>query len=499
MLVKRASGILMHITSLAGKFGIGDLGSDAYKFVDFLHDAGQNFWQILPLNYTCPEKGHSPYTSYSAFAGNPILISPDLLYEQGLIDRQTLREVPEFVSDKVEYNKASRYKNEILNRAFANFQNHKDKNNYESFKAENKFWLDDFAMFLALRQISPQKKWNKWPVKIRNRQKQALRTVSREYKHEIEKACFIQYIFYQQYTRLKKYANSKSISIIGDMPIYVSYDSSDLWAHANIFKLNRDKTQKFIAGVPPDYFSETGQLWGNPVYDWDKIKAQGYRWWLERIKHALKLYDIMRIDHFRGFVAYWQVPATHKTAQKGKWVPGPCDDFFRTLFARIPQAPIIAEDLGEITPDVREAVNKFAFPCMKVLHFGFDGDSVSNPHALHNHVKNSIAYTGTHDNNTTRGWFEKDISITQKKRLADYLGKKPKGNTITWDLIRLCMSSTAKIAIIPMQDILNLPAHARMNHPASTKGNWKWRLTKNKFPKTLTAKLKTITRTFGRC
>lgn len=479
MLRKRASGILMHITSLPSKYGIGDLGPVAYEFADFLRKAGQSYWQILPLNYTTAKTGYSPYNCFSAFAGNPLLISPELLYRDGLIQKNEIRNIPIHLwcaSDKVNYTVVSSYKFELLSAAFKRFNGASKFNDFDEFVRNNEFWLEDFAIFVSLKRKLGYKPWCKWPKGVRDRSKQAIKSAQRELRSDIERDRFLQYVFYRQYSGLKSYCERLGINVIGDLPIYVAYDSADAWAHPKMFKLTGAKKLKYKSGVPPDYFSRTGQLWGNPLYNWQYLENMDFAWWMERIKHNLGLYNLVRIDHFRGLIAYWQVPADQKTAIGGRWVKAPNKKFFATLFKRFPFAPIFVEDLGNITPDVREIIEEYSFPNIKVLQFGFDGDPKSNPHSPHNHIENSLVYTGTHDNNTTRGWFQNEATREQKKRLFDYLGRRVSVKDVHWGMIRLAMSSVSKVSIIPMQDVLGLPAEARMNNPAKTKDNWLWRM-----------------------
>jgi len=493
---KRASGILLHITSLPSKYGIGDLGPEAYKFADFLKKANQTYWQILPLNYTTPRTAHSPYSCLSAFAGNPLLISPELLYRGNLLKKSDIKDVPDFLRIGVDYARVTAYKKKLLQIAFERKRCAVKPPDFEMFIAQNSFWLDDFASFVVLQRHFGR--WNNWPADIRDRNKKALKAIKGQLREEIDQQFFLQYVFYQQWLDLKRYCNQNGIQIIGDIPIYVTFDSADVWSHPEIFKLSRARKPRYVAGVPPDYFSQSGQLWGNPVYDWQRLKDSDYSWWIHRIKHNLHLFDLVRIDHFRGFVAYWQIPANYKTAIHGKWTEGPKEDFFNVLFRHIPSAPIIAEDLGYINADVRQIVSKFAFPCMRVLQFGFDGDAGKNLHILHNHIENCVVYTGTHDNNTAKGWFSKEAKPEQKRRLFAYLGHKVSAKEVHWQLIRLAMSSMARIAIIPMQDVLGLGQEARMNRPATTKGNWRWRLRPGQITTAVASKLGELTQIYGR-
>ena len=498
MLRQRSSGVLMHITSVPSEFGIGDFGPATYKFVDFLKRARQSCWQTLPLNHTTPQTGHSPYSCFSAFAGNPLLISPVLLYRTGLLRKDDIARPPAFPADKVDFKKVSAHKRALLEIAFERFQTRPRPDDYQRFCAEHQAWLDPFATFVAIRRHLRRRTWGDWPAALRDRKPRALAAATEQLAESIERERFLQYVFYEQYLQLKNYCHDQGVQVIGDLPIYVTYDSADVWSHPEVFKLTRSKRPRFIAGVPPDYFSKTGQLWGNPVYDWDYSEKTGFDWWMQRMKHNLLLYDLVRIDHFRGLVAYWEIPASHKTAQRGRWVDAPSEQFLSTIFRRIPCAAVFAEDLGYITPDVREVIARYHLPCMKVLQFAFGGDPARNPHMPHNHVDNAIVYTGTHDNNTTRGWFDNDLSRTDRKRLSDYLGRRAAAKDISWQLMRLAMASVAKLAIIPLQDILGLGASARMNHPARIRGNWHWRLRAGRLGNPLADRLKRLAETHGR-
>jgi 4-alpha-glucanotransferase len=481
VLQQRSSGVLMHVTSLASPYGMGDLGPTAYAFIDFLCHAGQSAWQVLPLNYTTVARGSSPYNGISAFAMDPMLISIELLCREGLLDRTQLGEPPRFPPDQIDFVKVQSYKSPLLDAAFERFSIRSRPADYETFCRDHEAWLEPFAFFAAIKRHFPKRSWNDWPrtlkdLGLRSEAAGVYSLQSKVYSLSVERERFRQYVVYKQYRDLKRYAWEKGIQIIGDVPIYVTHDSADVWAHPDLFKLDSSGKPKLVSGVPPDYFSKTGQLWGNPVYDWQALERTGFEWWMQRLEHNLELFDMVRIDHFRGLVAYWEVPARHKTAMRGTWVSAPSDAFFRTLFRRLPSAAVFAEDLGYITADVREVVARYHLPCMRVMQFAFDGDAAHNPHMPHNHIANSIVYTGTHDNNTARGWFEDDMDEAQRKRFFDYLGHRVKSADIPWELMRLAMASIASLAVVPMQDVLGLGTGARMNHPAKTKGNWRWRM-----------------------
>lgn len=496
--MRRSSGVLLHITSLPSEYGIGDLGSGAFHFVDFLTQGNQTFWQVLPFNPTNPGAGNSPYFSLSAFAGNKLLISPEVMYQQGLLSKTDLNNAPEFPSARIDYGAVETYKENLFRKAYHAFLKDKRRYDYEKFCHENADWLEDFVSFVAFKEHFHGQVWSVWPAEIRDRQPEALNKLKNELAERMELERFLQFIFFQQWQRLREHCREHKLQIIGDIPYYVSYDSADVWTHPELFKLNHEKQSTFVAGVPPDYFSATGQLWGNPVYNWDVMQQSGYHWWIQRMKRLLNYFDMVRIDHFRGFVAYWEVAAGESTAINGKWVEAPAIDFFNTLLKTFPNLPIIAEDLGLITADVREVIQIFGFPGMRVLQFAFDDTLPKNPYAPHNHEKNSVIYTGTHDNNTTRGWFEHEISEETKKRIFAYLGREVPADAINWEFIRLAMMSVGKLVLIPMQDILGLGQDARMNFPATGEGNWQWRLQPGQIGPESGQKLGDLTKLYGR-
>lgn len=497
---KRASGILLHITSLPSAFGIGDLGPEAYRFVDFLEHAGQKCWQVLPLNPINPGAGNSPYNSPSAYAGNSLFISPELLEEDGLLSKSDLVSIPKFSKTQVDYQAVIFYKNELFNTAFRNFKNKGNdvEQSFSEFCSRNSNWLDDYALFKSLKSRFDQKIWTDWQKNIRDRQPDALRSFGEKLKEPIEYEKFLQFVFFQQWSKLKQYCEDHSVEIIGDVPYYVSLDSVEVWKNHSIFKLDEKGNPTQVAGVPPDYFSKTGQLWGNPVYRWDLLKEQDFQWWIQRIEHNLSMCHWIRIDHFRGFVGYWEVAAMEKTAINGTWVKAPAEDFLNSLLRKNPRLPIIAEDLGVITDDVKEIIQKFNLPGMKILLFAFDESLPRNPYAPHNHIQNCLIYTGTHDNNTIRGWFDEEASKETKARLFHYLGRKVKKEVIHWEFIRMALSSVADLAIIPMQDVLGLKSDAKMNKPGTANGNWKWRLQPDQITEALIQKLRAMTEIYGR-
>lgn len=491
---KRKSGVLLHITCLPSPFGIGDLGPGAYRFVNFLERSQQSVWQILPLNPTTI--GNSPYYSPSAFAGNPLLISPEKLIEDGYLDYNDIKYVPEFEGDHVEFGWVYRHKCGLFKKAFECFpSNHSD---YNEFCEKNKNWLDDYSIFAALKNHFGGKKWNEWPKPLKMREPDELDTWKEKLCEEIKFQKFLQFVFYRQWFQLKDYCNEKGIQIFGDIPIYVTLDSADAWANPEIFKLDSEKKPLVVAGVPPDYFSETGQLWGNPVYNWDRLQEDSFGWWMNRLSFNLEISDIVRIDHFRGFLGAWEVPANDETAVNGSWQSVPGANFFTEVFGRFPDASIVAEDLGYITPDVKEVMDKFDLPGMKLLIFAFDVGMSSNPYIPHNHVPNCVVYTGTHDCNTIRGWFENDSSEEDRARLFQYLGKECYVDEISWEMVRLAMMSTSRLVVIPMQDILGLGAESRMNFPGTLEGNWELRLNEELITYDLEDRLSEITCLFGR-
>ncbi|MGB6864751.1 MAG: 4-alpha-glucanotransferase [Candidatus Aminicenantaceae bacterium] len=495
---QRGSGVLLHITSLPSPYGIGDLGPGAYAFADFLAASKQRYWQVLPLNPTDLACANSPYHSFSAFAFNPLLISPDFLLEDGLLDPRDVGSLPIFSEESIDFRTVIPFKTRILFSAYERFKQRENKQCYEKFCEENVYWLDDYSLFVALKSRFRKRPWHKWPTEIKDRQRKAIDNMRADLTHEIRREKFLQYVFYKQWTSLKNYCNQKGIQVIGDIPIYVVHDSVDVWAHPELFKLDNNKKPYVVAGVPPDYFSNTGQLWGNPLYRWDVMQKRKYDWWVERMAHNLRLFDWVRIDHFRGFVGYWEIPAKEKTAIRGRWVKAPAIDFFKTIKQRFKPLPIVAEDLGIITPDVKEIMDLFDFPGMKVLLFAFGEDNPEHPYLPHTYRKNCLVYTGTHDNNTVQGWFNGEAKPEDKKRLFRTIGRFVPDKEIHWEFIRLGAMSMANTLIVPMQDILGLGVEARMNRPATKTGNWRWRLLPEQLTPALAQSLREITMTSGR-
>jgi len=496
---KRASGILLHISSLPSRFGVGDFGPEAYKFADFLVRAKQSYWQVLPLNPPIPiGNNYSPYNSSSAFAGNTLFISPEYLYKQGFLAKKDIQSNSAFCQANVNYRSVYSYKKKLFDTACECFEKYRKRTDYKRFCVDNVSWLEDHATFTALCQYFHNRSWDRWPIELREHRKASVQSAKTRLAREVNREKFVQYVFFRQWYDFKKYCNERNIRIIGDIPFYVAYQSADVWANPEVFKLTKTKKPRFIAGVPPDFFSRNGQLWNNPVYNWQALKKTGYKWWLRKVKHNLDLFDIVRLDHFRGFAAFWQVPAGSKTAKNGKWIPGPKEDFLNKLFKRFSLSRFIAEDLGYITTEVRELIKQYQLSCMKILIFGFDGDMSKNLHCPYNYISNSVVYTGTHDNNTVRGWLEKEAGIEQRKRLFDYIGHKVPDKRIHWELIRLAMSSVSNTVIVPMQDVLRLSEEARMNRPASLKGNWTWRLQKKDLKLPVAKSLAKMTEIYGR-
>jgi 4-alpha-glucanotransferase len=468
----RCSGILLHPTSLHGPYGIGDLGAGAYRFVDWLEANGQTIWQVLPLGPT--SYGDSPYQTLSAFAGNTNLISLDRLVEDGLLTKDDLADAPPFPANSVDYGWIGLFHNQKLASAWRTFSSGEDRSlqrEFERFVDENRFWLEDFALFAALKRQHRLRPWVEWESEFRRRDPSALVHASANFSQQVNAERFRQWLFNRQWKALKHYANAKGIRLFGDLPIFVAHDSADVWTHQREYELDAMGNPTVVAGVPPDYFSPTGQRWGNPLYRWDVMRDEGYRWWIERIKTSLQLVDYLRIDHFRGFEAYWQIPASEPTAVKGKWRQGPGAAFFRALEEALGELPIIAEDLGVITEPVEKLRDQFGLPGMKVLQFAFSDPT--NPFLPHNHPVNCIVYMGTHDNNTTRGWWENELDDGRRAFARDYLGHEI--HDIVWTMARLGMRSSGVVFIMTMQDVLGRGAEARMNTPGKASGNWTWR------------------------
>lgn len=489
---RRKSGILLHPTSLPGPGGIGSLGEECRRFIDFLGRAGQSLWQLLPLGPAA--YGNSPYSCYSAFAGNPLLIDLNALVEEGDIAETDLQ--GGFPDERIDFPRVETCKYETLRRAAENFFARGDDLRKEEFRrfSDSTPWLRDYALFMAIKEACQGKSWRQWPEGLARRSTEALADSARQLGPAVGVHGYMQWQFSRQWRKIKEYANASGIEIMGDIPIFVAHDSADVWANPHLFHLDESGRPLVVAGVPPDYFSKTGQLWGNPLYNWETMAFHRFSWWVERMKSALLLYDRVRIDHFRGFEAYWEVPATEKTAVNGRWVKAPGEALFNTLIDALGPLPIVAEDLGVITPDVEALRDRFGFPGMKILQFAF-GSGPDNPYLPHNYQRDAVVYTGTHDNDTTAGWFAA-LSVKERGKVLDYLGGN--GGDIVWDLIRAALASVADTALIPLQDILSLGTSARMNIPGTPAGNWEWRFGAGALTEAVANRLHHLTRLYGR-
>jgi 4-alpha-glucanotransferase len=486
MKIERASGILLHPTSLPGRFGIGDLGAESYRYLDFLQEAKQKLWHVLPLGPTGPQ--NSPYQCRSAFAGNPLLISPDKLVEEGYLERRDVTQVPRFSARQVDFRGVGSYKSRLFRIAFRGFS---ETEAYRNFATTNAGWLDAFAEFMALRGANDGISWTKFDPRIRADGK------------EIRFHKFVQYEFFRQWQQLKAHCAKRNIMVIGDMPFYVEHDSADVWHAPRLFDLDEHGESRTVGGVPPDYFSEDGQLWGNPTYRWDRLEKTRYAWWVERFRETLALVDLLRVDHFRGFEKFWKVPAEHSTARKGKWERGPGAKLFHAVRNKLGTLPLIAENLGVITPEVEKLRRDLRLPGMAVLQFAFGEDRTHRPT---NYVRELVSFTGTHDNDTTRGWWTKLKRDAQSHSNAPAKAEvdrvkcyfQTNGREISWSFIQAIMTSVAQIALIPMQDVLNLGSEARMNVPGRAKGNWGWRCKSKDITAALSSRLRKLTEVSGR-
>ena len=490
----RKSGVLLHISSLPGPFGIGDIGPSARNFSAFLARSGQKLWQVLPLQETSPALGNSPYSSPSAFAGNPLFLSPEDLAGRGLLRKEEITPPP-FSPRQAEYGRAWKYKVELIKLAFTRFE---PDEGYFHFLEEQKFWLNDYALFSALKEHFGGLPWNEWPGEIKFRREDALLKARSQLDEAVRFRLFQQYAFFLQMNDLKDACALSGVELMGDLPIYVNYDSADVWSHRKTFSLDGELRPREVAGVPPDYFSETGQLWGNPLYDWSALEEEGFSWWLKRLKHSLALFNLVRIDHFRGLLAYWAVPAEERTAERGVWREVPSEKFFAAMQNALPAEGFVAENLGIITPDVTGAMKRLNLPGMAVLLFAFGGSSGDNPHIPYNFQRELVAYTGTHDNNTALGWFRSDASEEERKALKDYLGRGVDEADLPDALIRLVLSSVADRAVIPLQDYLSLGEEARMNRPSTPRGNWEWRVSQEALTDGLAERMKRLAGIYGR-
>lgn len=491
---------MLHITSLPSSYGIGDLGPAAHRFADFLDRTGQRIWQILPLGPV--GYGASPYSSTSTFAGNPLLISPDRLVEDGWLAQQAVDAAPGFPAERVDYEAVTRFKLQLLCTAYERFEadaSDDDQHRFEAFCTQNADWLDDYALYAALKEIHGQSAWMDWPDALALRNDHALQEARQTHARTIRKHTFWQYLFNRQWTDLRAYCARRNLQLFGDLPIYVAEDSADVWANQDLFELDEHGRPTVVAGVPPDDYSDTGQRWGNPLYRWDVMADRDYAWWRRRVAHILERVDVVRVDHFRGFASYWEIPANEPTAEDGRWVDGPADDLFHALQDEIGVLPVVAEDLGLITPEVTALRDRFDFPGMAVLHFAF-GDGPSSDYLPHNYQPNTVAYTGTHDNNTTLGWWHGNaLSPSARQFARDYLNL-PDGDApnVHWQCIRFLMASVANRTIVPLQDVLGLGGEARMNDPGGGTDNWSWRYAAGALTDDLADRLATLTHVYGR-
>ncbi len=480
----RTAGILCHVTSLPGRLGIGDLGKSAYEFADWLVESKQGLWQVLPLGP--PGYGESPYQTFSAFAGNPLLVGLDRLADEGWLAPEDLDGAPAFAEQRVDFEQVTPFREQLLAQAFERFcQSASPAQNaeFETFRHDQSIWLEDYALFAALKKAHAGEAWTNWSPPFVTRTSPVIKAPHAALARAIEFEAFVQFQFHRQWRDLKAYCNARGIRLMGDAPIFVAHDSADVWAHQELFLLREGGHPIGVAGVPPDYFSETGQLWGNPLYRWDVMRQDGFAWWLSRIQYALQQFDLIRLDHFRGFEAYWEVPAGAPTAAGGRWVPGPGQAFFQAIQAKLGEVPLVAEDLGVITPAVDALRDGFGYPGMRILQFAFGDDPQAPTFQPHNFPHNCVVYTGTHDNDSTVGWFHSQAGkgstrtaqqvAAEREKTLRYLGTD--GSEIQWDMIRLALASVADTAIVPMQDVLGLGNESRMNLPGTASGNWRWR------------------------
>jgi 4-alpha-glucanotransferase len=502
----RSSGVLLHPTSLPGPYGIGDLGPQAYAFVDFLEAAGQSLWQVLPLGPT--GYGDSPYACYSAFAGNTLLISPEQLFAEGLLSRSDLPSATTLTSERVDFGQAHALKDDLLRKAHERYKRSTDtifRSAFETFAQQYADWLEDYALFRALKDAHGGIAWNEWEPALIRRTPAALARAREQLRDQVEAQMFYQFLFFRQWFALKNYGNEHGIQLVGDLPIFVAHDSADVWTNPEEFKLDNNGTPLVVAGVPPDYFSTTGQLWGNPLYNWERMLNEGFKWWIGRVRATLSVVDIVRIDHFRGFAACWEIPGGDKTAEHGQWVAAPGRELFTAIRKALGELPIIAEDLGVITPDVVALRADFGFPGMRILQFAFGSDT-KNSDLPHNYEPNVVAYTGTHDNDTTVGWF-RSVAGEGSTRTAKQIERErtfclnylnSNGKEIHWDFIRAVLASVANTAVVPLQDVLGLGTEARMNLPNSTEGNWSWRVKPGALTSDIATRLRELTELYGR-
>jgi 4-alpha-glucanotransferase len=497
----RGAGVLLHLSSLPSPFGIGDMGPEAYAFADFLGRSRQKYWQLLPLNPTEEGQGHSPYSSISSMAGNPLFISPQLLIEDGLLEHADLEDTVLPPESRTLYAEAGWIKGALLDTAFERFSGGSFpelSSAFEAFRKAEAGWLEDFALYSVLKDFNEGRPWYQWEEAYKLREKTSLLALKEEEKESVTRVAFIQFLFSRQWQQLKGYCNGQGIQMLGDLPIYVSYDSADVWANRELFKLNENGERLGLAGVPPDAFSADGQLWGMPVYDWDALKETGYQWWITRLKKNCELFDLVRLDHFRAFADYWEVPAGEKTAKNGSWKPGPGAPFFEAIEKALGELPFVAEDLGEINDAVIRLRDQFHLPGMKILQFAFDDNMPGSDYIPHNYTKNFLVYTGTHDNNTVRGWYRDEANEETRTRVQQYIGRSLAEEEVHSELCRLAFASVANLVILPVQDLLGLGTEARMNIPASGENNWAWRLLPGQINEEAERQLQQWTKLYGR-
>jgi 4-alpha-glucanotransferase len=496
---ERRCGVLLHVSSLPCRHGLGDFGPQAHEFIDFLSEGGQSLWQVLPLGPVNAGAGNSPYSSYSAFAGNTLFISPDILVRQGVLRAHDVENPPAFPEDRADHAAATAWRTRILEQAFDNvFPLLRSDGCFQQFCRDEAFWLDDYCLFMALKREQGGAPWFKWPRELRLRESGALDQARERLGFDILRERYLQYLFALHWENLSGYAATRGVALIGDVPIYVSLDSCDVWSHRGLFELDDEGLPVYGAGAPPDYFSETGQMWGNPVYDWAFHERTGFDWWARRMSHESRRFDMIRLDHFRGFCGFWQVPACEPTAENGVWIPGPGGRLFSALLERVPHLSLLAEDLGVITEDVTALMDRFGFPGMKVLQFAFSPDMGKNAYIPHNIIPGSAVYTGTHDNTTTRAWFSDELDEGGRERFFAYAGREIGEVGAADALIRMALGSVAALCIIPMQDYLNLGREGRMNIPGVAGGNWGWRMRPAAPKRELSERMRALAKIYGR-
>ncbi len=504
MLSQRLSGILLHPTSLPSRFGVGDLGPSAYAFVDFLKKSGQSLWQVLPLGHI--SFGNSPYMCFSAFGGNPYLISPQKLVDDGYLDPSDIDQLPDFSSNHVDYGMVIDYKLNLIKKAFAKCKQRAHPDDYYRFCEDHAFWLEDYALFVALKEVHDLKPWTTWEKGATQRDPESLVRWREKLSDDIDYWKFAQYLFFKQWNELKQYCADNAISIIGDIPVYVAHDSAEVWANPDLFFLDDTGNPLVVSGVPPDYFSATGQRWGNPIYRWEKMEHRGFLWWIDRFRINFEMVDMVRLDHFRGFEAYWEISAHEPTAENGRWVKGPGRNLFDAVRDALGDVRMIAEDLGVITPEVDALRDALGYPGMRILQMAFGTDPKASEYRPHNHIHNCAVYTASHDHNTTVGWFTAEPGSQSTQSVEEIEAERTlikkyldtDGSAIHWDMIRLAMSSVARICVVPMQDLLGLGTDARMNLPGTSGGNWEWRFTADMLSSDIEQKLRELTELYER-